>query len=412
MTEWELSNGVRVVLQPTDFKQDEVIFRATSPGGTSLASDADFVAAMTASRVIGAGGLGEFDAIQLRNALAGKAGVVEPYIDESEEGLAGGASPKDLETLFQLIYLTVTEPRADATIFKVLTDQMKAMLASQQASPEYVFRQTLQTALAQNHFRARPMTPELVGEMNLQKSFSFYKDRFADASDFTFVFAGSFDLATIRPLVERYLGSLPSIRRKEAWKNVGITPPSGVVERVVRKGIEPKGQVGIVFTGATTFDVPSRVAIDALGIVLETRLREKLREGLGGTYGVQVESRATKIPEPRYSVSLEFGCAPDRVDELVKALFQEIEVLKASGPTDREVDDTRQALFRGHETTLAQNGRLVSTLIEAYQNGEDVSVFYGMPMQYNKLTGQAIQDAARRYLDTGNYVKVTLLPEK
>lgn len=412
LTEWQLSNGVRVVLQPTDFKQDEVIFRATSPGGTSLASDADYIAALTASRVIGAGGLGSFDAIQLRNALAGKAGVVEPYIDESEEGLAGGASPKDLETLFQLIYLTFTQPRADATIFKVLTDQMKTMLASQQASPEYLFEQTLRTTLAQNHFRARPLTPELVGEMSLEKSFSFYKDRFADASDFTFVFSGNFDLAAIRPLVERYLASLPSIRRKETWKNVGITPPSGVVERVVRKGIEPKSQVGIVFTGPMTWDVPNRVALDALGIVIETRLRETLREALGGTYGVVVEASASKIPEPRYSVTLQFGCAPDRVDELVKALFREIDSLKTGGISDREVDDTRQALFRGHETTLAQNGRLVAALTEIYQNGEDVSVFYGMPMQYNKLTGQMIQDAARRFLDSGNYVRVTLLPEK
>ncbi|MCX6550071.1 MAG: insulinase family protein, partial [Acidobacteria bacterium] len=382
LTEWELSNGVRVVLDPTQFKQDEVIFRATSPGGTSLATDADYVAAMTASQVVGAGGLGPFDAIQLRNALSGTAGSVSAYIGDSEEGLAGGASPKDLETMFQLIYLTFTQPRADATVFKVLTDQMKAMLASQQASPEWVFGQTLRTTLAQNHFRARPMTPELVREMDLQKSFAFYKDRFADASDFTFVFAGSFDVATIKPLVERYLGSLPALRRKETWRNVGIAPPSGVVEKVVRKGIEPKSQVDIVFPGAMTYDVPSRVALDALAVVLETRLRETLREALRGTYGVQVDANASKIPAPRYSVTIDFGCDPDRTEELVKALFREIEKLKASGPTAKDVDDAREALLRGHESDLAQNNRLVAAITDAYEEAEDVGVFFGLPAQY------------------------------
>jgi zinc protease len=411
LTEWELSNGVRVVLQPTTFKQDEVVFRATSPGGTSLASDADHVAAVTADRVIGAGGLGPFDAIQLRNALAGKAGSVRAFIGDSEEGLEGGASPKDLETMFQLIYLTFTQPRADPTVFKVLTDQMKTVLASQQASPEWVFEQTLRTTLSQNHFRARPMTPELVKDMDLQKSFAFYKDRFADASDFTFVFAGSFDLGAIKPLVEQYLGSLPTLRRKETWRDEGITPPTGVVEKVVRKGIEPKSQVGIVFTGSMNYDVSSRVALDALSVVLETRLRERLREALGGTYGVQVDANASKVPKPRYSVTIQFGCDPKRTDELVKALFAEIEALKSGGPSDKEVADAREALRREHDSDLALNGHLVAALASAYETSEDVNVFFGLPGQYANLTAASVQAAVRRYLDTGNYVRVTLLPE-
>lgn len=411
ITEWELSNGVKVILKPTTFKQDEVIFRASSPGGTSLASDADYVAAMTASQVIGAGGLGPFDAIQLRNALAGKAGAVNAYIGDVEEGLAGGASPKDLETMFQLIYLTFTAPRADATIFKVMTDQMATMLASQQASPEYVFSQTLRTTLAQNHFRARPLTPALIKEMDLQKSYAFYKDRFADASDFTFVFAGSFDLATIRPLVEQYLASLPSIRRKETWRDVGITPPSGVVEKVVRKGIEPKSQVDLVFTGATTYNVDTKVALDSLAVILETRLRERLREALGGTYGVQVDASASRAPVARYSLTIDFGCDPQRTEELVKALFAEIEALKARGPSEKDVADAREALMRGYESDLAQNNRLVANIIGLYEDGWDLGAFFGLPQYYSQLTPASVQAAARQFLDTKNYVRVTLLPE-
>ena len=411
LVEWRLSNGARVVLLPTTFKQDEVVFRAFSPGGTSLASDKDYVAASTAAQVMGVGGLGPFNVIQLRNALAGKEASVSAFIDNDSEGLNGGASPKDLETMFQMIYLSFTEPRADRTAFGVLTSEMKAMLANQQASPDWAFQQTLNTTLAQNHYRARPMTPALVDEMNLDRSYAFYKDRFADASDFTFVFAGAFSYTDIRPLVERYLASLPSTRRLETWKDDGVRPPRGVVEKVVRKGIEPKSEAAIVFTGAFPFDSPHEVVLDALGIILEGRLRLSLREAMRGTYGVDVETRDTKIPEPRYSVTIQFGCDPERTEALVARLFQEVERLKAQGPTDVEVADARQALMVGHQTDTAENQRLVARISERYEFGQDVMDFFNLPGEYQKLSGAAIQDAARRYLDMGNYVRVTLFPE-
>jgi zinc protease len=411
LQEWVLSNGMTVVLMPTTFKQDEVIFRATSPGGTSLASDKDYVAAITAAQVVGAGGLGPFNIIQLRNTLAGKAVSVTPFIDDTDEGLGGGASPKDLETMFQLIYLTFTQPRADAEAFAAMASQMRAMLANQQASPEWEFRQTLATTLAQNHFRARPMTPKLVDEMDLQRSFAFYRDRFADASDFTFVFTGSFDVDAIRPLVERYLASLPSLNRHETWKNEGITPPKGVVEKVVRKGIEPKSEAALVFTGPMQFDTTREVTLDALSIVLEGRLRRSLREALRGTYGVEVDSNATKVPEPRYSMTVEFGCDPDRTAELLATAFREIERLRAEGPTEAEVADTRQALTVGHQTDLAENARMATQLVHRYEQGQDVMEFFSLPAEFQKLTAAGIREAAKQYLDTSNVVKVTLFPE-
>jgi zinc protease len=403
---------VRVVLKPTRVKQDEIVFRAVSPGGTSLASDEDYVPAMTAGQVIGAGGLGTFDPIQLRNILSGEAVSVSAFIGDTEEGLGGGASPKDLDTMFQLIYLTMTQPRADPTVFGNMTAQMKAMLRDRDASPEWAFEKTLRTTLTQDRLRGRPMTPEMVDQMNLQKSLAFYKDRFADASDFTFVFTGNFDLAAIRPLVEQYLGSLPSLGRRETWKNVGIEPPRGVVEKTVRKGIEPKSQTTVVFTGPIAFDSAHQAALQALGLVLETRLRQSLREQLSGSYGVQVEADASPIPEPRYNITIAFGCDPVRTVELVRALFRVIETLARDGPTEAEVSDARQALLTDHESTLAQNDRLAGELSERYELSEDIGEFFDRPADYMRLTAAAVHDAARSYLDTGNYVRVTLYPEE
>src|SRR6266404_4328318 len=309
ITEWELSNGVKVVLKPTTFKADEILFRATSPGGTSLAGDQDYIPASTATQVVTAGGVGKFNAIDLRKYLTGKTVSASPFIAELEEGLNGSSSRKDLETMFQLIYLRFTQPRGDATAFGVQGSQMRTLLANQRALPEYAFFEALTMARYQNHLRRRLPTPATIDEWNLDKSLAFYKDRFADASDFTFVFVGSFDLATIKPLAERYLGALPAIRRKESWKDVGVRTPTNVVEKRVEKGIEPKSEVGIVFTGPFEWDQTHRVAIRAMVEILRTRLTETIREELGGTYSINATAGYERIPNQTYSVTIQFGSA-------------------------------------------------------------------------------------------------------
>ena len=411
ITEWVLSNGVRVVLKPTTFKEDEILFRAVSPGGTSLASDADFVAADTASDVVAAGGLGSLGVIDMGKKLAGTTVGVRAEIGDTEEGLAGGATRKDLETMFQLIYLTFTAPRADPVAFRVLTDQMKVALANQDATPDAAFTAALQAALTQNHPRAQPMTAARVDQMNLDKSLAFYKDRFADASDFTFVFVGSFDLATITPLVERYLGSLPSLRRHEAAKDVGGHPPAGIVEKQVRKGIEPKSQVSIVFTGAFEDDEMHRVLVRAMAETLSGNLQSTLREQLGGTYGVSVEPRFTSDPTHEYRITISFGCDPSRTESLVRTTFDLIDQFKATGPAEGQFADERAALERDFETNSQRNGYLLDRMLFKYEHHEDVGEVFNMKRFYNRLTAPMLRDAARTYLDPKRYVKVTLLPE-
>jgi zinc protease len=413
ITEWDLSNGVKVVLKPNDYKQDEIVFRATSPGGTSLASDADYVSATMAAQVPSVCGLGRFSATDLRKVLEGKLASVRPAIGDVDEGLTGTASPKDLETMFQLIALHFSAPRADQAAFDAFKLQGKAVLANQQASPDYAFAETLANTLSQNHFRARMMSPALIDEISLDKAMAFYKDRFADASDFTFVFVGNFTLDVMRPLVERYLASLPSTGRKETWKDVGPTPPNGVVEKTVRKGLEPKSTAAIVFTGPFLWNRDQRVAIRALQVVLEQKLRDTIREELGGTYGISASPTYSKIPKEVYSIRIQWGCNPDRTEELVKVVLREVEALKANGPTEKQVNDTRAALIRDFETNVRQNAYLVGQIYLRYQVPEDLGEFFGLGEYYKTADlGKLVWDAARRYLDTGNYVKVTLFPEK
>ncbi|HEV8426982.1 MAG TPA: insulinase family protein [Pyrinomonadaceae bacterium] len=412
ITVWQLANGVKVVLKPTTFRADEILFRASSPGGTSLVSDADYITASTATQVITSGGVAKFSAIELGKMLTGKVASATPFIGELEEGMSGSSSRRDLETMFQLIYLRFTQPRADANAFAAQATQARTFMNNQSATPGFAFVEALTSARYQNHPRRRLQTAATVDEWNLDKSLAFYKDRFADASDFTFYFVGNFDDATMKPLVERYLGALPSIKRKESWKDVGIKFPTGIVEKRVEKGIEPQSRAAIVFSGQFVFNQERRIALRAMSEILQTRLLELIREELGGTYSITAPFGYQKFPKQEYSITIQFGCSPERTDDLIKRVFEEIEKFKADGPTEKQLNDEKEALLREFETNSKQNGYLLNQIALRFTNEEDPAGLWLIPDLYRKLDAATIKDAAKLYLNTQSYVKVTLFPEK
>ena len=410
VTEWQLSNGVRVILKPTTYKEDEILFRAISPGGVSIASDQDLVAAQTADEVVAAGGLGQLSTIDLTRVLAGSSMGVQAEIGEAEEGLVGGASGKDLEKMFQLIYLRFTAPRADAEQFEVMKARLLPQLENRSVRPEVAFSDTLVAALTQNHPRARPLTAASIPEMSLDRSMAFYKSRFADASDFAFVFVGSFQVDAIKPLVERYLASLPSLHRVETAVDRGVRPPDGVVQREVVKGLDPRSQVAIVFSGPFQNDPAHRLLVKTMGQMLAGNLQRTLREDLGGTYGVSVESQFEKYPTAEYQVSVSFACDPARVKDLTEAAWNEIRAFADRGPSDGQMANARNALERDLEVGQ-ENRDLLDELMTAVENREDIAVVFNPRPLWSGLTATALRDAAREYLSPRRYVQVTLRPE-
>lgn len=411
ITEWALSNGARVLIRPTDFKADEVLFAARSPGGTSLAPDSLYIPALTAAGVAQVGGLGELSISELVKRLSGKVAGAGAFIDELSAGLSGAASPSDLETLFEVVYLRFTAPRADTTAFLAYQSRARAELLNRGASPEAAFFDTLQVTLAQNHPRVRPPSSALFDHMDMQRSLDFYRERFADASGFTFYFVGSVDTTRLRPLVERYLASLPSAGRAEGWRDVGVDYPKGVIRKVVHRGSEPKAQTQIVFTGALEYSPEANYALGSLAALLELRLRELMREELGGTYSVAVRASAARDPRPRYRVSIGFGSAPQRVDEMVRAVFAEIDSLKATGGTSADAAKVREMQLRSRETQLRENGFWLSQIMSFDRYGWDVGQIGGLERRADTLTPELLREAARRYLDATNYVQVSLVPE-
>ena len=414
ITEWTLSNGATVVLKPTTLKEDQILFRAAAPGGTSLASDADFIPARIADAVVPAGGVGQFSGLMLDKFLTGKAVVVTPFIDELDAGMQGGSTPQDLETLFQLVYLRFTQPRADRTAFAAMQAQAKGLLENRTASPDVVFAQALDAALSQSSPRRQPETAATTAEWNLDKSMAFYKARFADASNFTFVFVGSFTPDAIKPLVETYLGSLPATHAHETWRDLGIRAPTGVIERTVEKGIAPKSQVAIVFSGPFEYDDQHTLALRAMTLVLQSRLFDTIRQEIGGTYSITTTPDAQKFPRPEYSVHIDWACDPARTASLVQRVFEEISFVKGTRFSQDQMSLIRETLRHEFERNSQDNRYLLDEVSRRYEDGDGATVgaVDHMPDQIAQLTGTMIQEAAATYLNTGNYVKVTLMPER
>jgi len=366
---------------------------------------------VTADAVVKEGGVGRFSQVELQKLLAGKVAEVSPWIGGLEEGLSGRASPEDLETLFQLIYLYMTQPRQDSTAFIAYQGWLRGMLQNRSASPESAFRDSLQVTLAQHHLRSRPWSEALVEEMDLDRSLRIYRDRFADAGDFTFFLVGNFSLDEVRPLAQRYLGGLPAQGRRELWRDLGVEPPAGVVVQEVYKGLEPKSLTQLVFTGPLAWERQKLYGLHALAAVLEIRLREVLREDLGGTYRVSVNASASHYPREQYYLAVGFGCDPARVEELTGVVFAELEALVQQGPDPRQVEKVRQMQRRQRQVDLEENSFWLEAVESAYVHGTDPRQILEYEALVEGLTPAAVQDMARHCLNRERYVQVSLFPE-
>lgn len=411
VTEVTLENGVRIVMKPTDFKEDEVRMTAFSPGGSSLVADEEAFEAEVSPQIVVRSGVGAFDRTQLDKALAGKVVSVRPYVSELEEGFSGNASPEDLETLLQLVHLYFTEPRAEGDALASFQNQMRSSLVNRSATPTAVLQDSLQAALYGNDIRRRTPTIEMVDALALDDALRYYKSRFADAADFTFVFAGNFDVDSLTALARQYLGTLPAPDRDETWRDVAPERPEGVVETEVRKGIGEQSYVALVFHGPFDYDREHRYRIRSLSDALSIILRRELREALSGVYNVSVNASPSDRPDESYTFMISFGCDPDRVDELQQAVFDEIERVKEEGPDQDIVATVKEQQRRQRETDKRTNAFWVSVLEFYYSHDEEVLDVLTYEEQIEDLEAEDIREAAEEYLDMDRYVEAVLYPE-
>ncbi len=411
VTEWRLSNGVRVLLKPTDFKNDEILLAGFQPGGHSLVPDSEFLSASIGTSLLRVGGLGRFDEVALQKALAGKVASAGASVSELEQDASGEASPQDAETMFELLYLSMTAPRRDPAAEAAALAKLRADLEDRLRSPGAVYGDRLREALSSGHFRRRPLDPSRLGEIHLDQAYDIFRQRFADANGFTFVIVGNLDLAKLEPLVLTWIGGLPSAGRHETWRDIGVPLPALPARIEVRKGIEPKAQVSLVWTGPAEWSRESSYDLDALADVLRIRLREVLREDKGGVYGVGVSGSVTDRPQGRFSFRIGFGCAPERVDELVAAALAEVRSLRDQPVAESYTAKVRETDRREREVSLKRNGFWVDALLSYLEHGVDPRLILRYDELVERSTPAHVEETARRFLDPDRYLLGVLRPE-
>lgn len=410
--ELTLSNGSKVIMKSTDFKDDEILFTAYAPGGTSLYPQSDDISASLASTIMDNSGIADFKLTTLRKMLTGKQVSVTPVISMLTQGFNGGSNVSDLETLFQLVNLYYTNPRFDESAFSSYISKMRSQLDNKDVSPERSFSDTLRVVSANYHPRMRPMTKEMLDEAKFPRIESIAKERFANPGEFIYFLVGKIDTVKIKSMIEKYLASLPSTGKTEQWKDLGIRKPDGVVEKTVFKGTEPKSIQYILFHGPINYSTKDLIELDALAKILTTRLLESIREDKSSVYYIGASPGFSRWPIPEYTMTIYYGTAPEKLKELKESVFAIINDVITNGPKAEEVDKAREMIKRERETQLRENSFWEATLKTYYlnRNGDFKSYTEFGPV-VEQLSSDDLKAAAGHLFDFKNYISVALKPE-
>ncbi len=407
-----LSNGVEVWLKPTDFRNDQVQFIGYARGGASLAAPAEFLNASLSTALVGVAGVGGFTPIDLGKVLAGRIANASPFIGNYTHGISGGSTPRDLEAALQLVYLYFTAPNRDPQAFDLMKSRMAANLANQAQNPGSVFGERLRSVATMDHYSVRPMHTEDVDRLNQEGMQAFYAERFRNAADFTFFFVGAFKVDEVVPLLDTYLATLPSTGKPVSkGRDMELKFPGMVLRETVRKGQEPRSQTAIMFFSDTGLDELDTHRLRAGASILQSRLRDLLREELGGTYSVGVVYSDTS-PQPGYgTTTVQFGSSPDNAQRLTDVVMAEVEKLRRDGPTETELNVVKETEKRELETSLRQNGYWLNSLQAMHLLERDPKGILRRLDRAASLTTDNVHSVVRRYFPQDRYAVVTLMPE-
>lgn len=411
--EWILENGVKVVYKKADYEKDNVSLYAHSDGGTSLYDVKDLSNAENAAVFTNAYGVGEFNAIKLKKALAGKMASCGTSIGTNNEVVTGSATPQDLETMFQLLYLRFTSPRMDEEKFESILNQNLANVDKICKNPNKIIQDSIDFITSNYSPRTQPLSRKYLESLKMEKMYEIYKERFGNAADFTFFIVGNVDAKDLKPLVEKYLGSLPTSEEREDWVDNNVRSPKGIVKKVIPIKMEtPKALVVTSFRHEMPYNLHDMYCNNVLRGILDVRYTENIREKEGGTYGVSVNSEASKEPVPIYTMTMTFNCDPDKADHLKSLIYAEIEKVKKEGVTQDEINNITKNLLKDFEQSKPHNSYWLSVITTYYIydiNNNDPAQFVDI---LKNMTPEDIKDFADRMFDNPDILDVVFTPKK
>ncbi len=407
-----LSNGVTLTLKPTTFKNDQIVMDAWRWGGYQRFSLSDKDNAKHAADIVNEMGVKDMSPTDLEKFLSGKTVEVFPYINDHEEGIQGSSSVKDFETFLQLLNLYFTQPRKDESLFKSMVTKQKGMLQFVKTNPQAFYQDTLMKIVYNNNpWVSVVPTEEEYNNLNVDKALSIYKQIFGNADGMHFTFVGNIDPSTAKPLLEKYLGSLPAAPTEHLYKDNNIRPVKGVVEANIKKGKEAKSFITLLWSGETQYNREESVALRALIDVLNIKVIEKLREELGSMYSGGLNGAIEKRPYVHYTITANIPTGPESVDKLTTALFDLIKGVQQNGVDQKDLDKVKETLKKHYRTQLQENDYWLNNLSQAFIDQNDPENILDYDKRVDALTIADLQKAAQKFLTMNNYVKAVLYPE-
>lgn len=409
-TVWTLENGIKVVVKPTDFNADQVTLSGYSYGGTNRYPDSDRLNIAYMNSVASIGGCGNFDATMLGKKLAGNTASSQVWATDMYDRIEAGCSPKDIETMFQLIYLQVTAPRMDEKAFESFTTRMRNKLKDRNLNPNTAFSDTMKVALYNNHPRSKAILASDIDSIDYNRIMEMYRDRVCDISDFVFVIVGNVELTTLQPLVEQYIGALPTGGRMEEILDDGVDIRKGIYRNNFKNKMEtPTGTEAIIYSGEIEGTQKNGLLMSYLDQILDIVYTEEIREKEGGTYGVGVSGSVSKYPKGEFMLSISFNMAPERREELAAIVVRELEKMVQEGPKDAHIEKVRNYMLRSFDEAEKENSAWSYRLYRYYFDNEDVYTNY--PELVKSVTKEDIRKFLAYILEQGNMIEVSMIPE-
>jgi zinc protease len=412
-TKYALKNGAKVIIYPTEFSKDEVLFTATSFGGSSLLPREDLESAEMVGTLAELSGVGDFDAVQLKKKLAGKIAKLNLDLGTYSEQLQGSASPKNLETLLQLIYLSFEHPRFDKDAFDSKVDMLRNYVVNLEADNGRAFRDTVGEMTTDHHPRNILFNEAFVEKISFDKAKSIYLDRFQDASDFTFIFVGNINAGKDQANIFKYIGNISSNKRTETWKDNHVRTADGYVENIFER--EMQVEKSTVFYGLYNdlpYNLQNRIYVRAIADLLGKRYLETIREKEGGSYGVSVRPSIRKRPYEHYALNISFDCDPEKQAELYDIVQDEIEKLVNEGVDSNDLVEVKENYINSREEQSKQNNFWLSVLKNSEINNEPVASNEAYEAMVKGIKGEELQDFAREMFKNPDTVKVVMLPKE
>lgn len=404
-TEWTLSNGAVVVFKKTDFKANEIRFEAISKGGMSLAINNNINTVKMVNNLYGIGGLGKFDKSTLDKKIAGKNTSVNAFIGTYTEGIRGYSTPKDIETMMQLIYLNFTSIRQDQEAFEAEMSKLRSALKNQDADPRTTIKDSIASVLYGNHPLKKTFKFENLSDVNYKQALEIYKARFENAGDFVFFFIGNIDEESFKPLVETYIGSLPSSKHRDNWKDINAGIKKGDVKCHYEKQLEvSKSTVNIVYSGDVVPTAENRIKMSVLQDLLRIIYTEKVREEEGGTYGVGVAAKIISIPTPEYSISIGFDTNPEMKDKLIGIIHAQIDRIAEIGPNQKDLDKVRENKIKKYKEITMENSYWGDIMSDFYM--ESVNINNNYENIVNSITVESMKQFVNELFQDKNVKEV------